>query len=161
MSAVAETLTYVDRWSEEFPTEFEQLDEDEARRRHESGELYTVLLGDPDSPSEYLEIRLEAGYVGVTFLDGDGRNYLAYTFAKEPSDERLFLQQASFREFDEQGKVRKGETYHFKRDGIVFRTRKDYETREAWEGKTEDDVSGNWEPVPEFGRYESIARRDR
>ena len=57
--------------------------------------------------------------------------------------------------------MRSGQAYHFKRDGTVFLREKDYEKREATRGEKQDDVSGNWEPVPEFGRYESIARRER
>jgi hypothetical protein len=33
--------------------------------------------------------------------------------------------------------------------------------RKAERGETRDDVSSNWEPVPEFGSYESIARVER
>jgi hypothetical protein len=161
MSAVAETLTYVDRWSEKWPTEFEELDEDEARRRHDAGELYTVLLGDPESPSAYIEVRLGVGYVGVLFLDENGRNNLTYLFAKDKTDDRLFLQQVSWRDYDEDGKIRNGTSYHFKRDGTIYSEEKDYEKQEAWKGEKQDDVSGNWEPVPEFGQYDSIARRDR
>ena len=41
------------------------------------------------------------------------------------------------------------------------RESKGYEQREATRGEKHDDVSGNWEPVPEFGRYESITRIER
>lgn len=160
MSAV-ETLTYMDRWSERRPTQFEELNEDEARHRHETGELYTVLLGDPESPSAYLEVRLEVGFVGVHFLDGDGRNYLTYLFGKQDGDDQLFREQAIWREYNENGKIRKGEAYIFKRDGTIYLDEKDYEKQQAWEGKKQDDLSNNWEPVPEFGHYDSIARIER
>jgi len=161
MSAVTDTLTYADRWSERWPNEFEELDADEARRRHGTGELYTVILGDAESPDAYLEVRLEAGFVGVYFLDDERRNYLTYLFGKHDGENQLFLEQAIWRTFDGSGNVRSGQAYHFKRDGTVFLREKDYEKREATRGEKQDDVSGNWEPVPEFGRYESIARRER
>ena len=158
METVADTLTYYDRYSERWTGQFEELGEDEARRRHETGDLYTVILGDPESADAYLEVRLEAGFVGVYFLDDDGRNHLTYLFGKQDGEDRLFLEQAIWREFDETGKPRRGQAFHFKRDGTVYLREKDYEKREATRGEKQDDVSGNWEPVPEFGHYESIAR---
>jgi hypothetical protein len=161
MSALADTVVYAERWSERRPDDFDELDPDEARRRHETGELYTAILGDPDAPSAYLEIRLEAGFVGVHFLDADGRNHVSYLFGKRDGEDQLFLEQAIWREFGENDEVRRGQAYVFKRDGTIYLEEKDYATREASRGEKKDDVSGNWEPVPEFGRYESIARVER
>jgi hypothetical protein len=161
MSAVAETVTYAERWLRRRPGDIEELDENEARRRHETGALYTAILGHPESADAYLEVRLEAGFVGVYFLDNEGRNHLTYLFGKLDGEDRLFLEQAITREFDDDGNVRHGKAYHFKRDGTIYLEEKDYENREAFRGEKQDDVSGNWEPVPEFGRYESIARVER
>lgn len=38
--------------------------------------------------------------------------------------------------------------------------RENYATREAERSEKQDDVSGNWEPVAEFGEYDSIARAE-
>jgi hypothetical protein len=160
-AGVADTVTYAERWSKRRPGHFKELDPQEARRRHDVGELYTVILGDPESADAYLEVRLEVGFVGVHFLDEDGRGYVTYLFAKQDGDDRLFLNQASRREFDEDGNVRRGQVYYFERDGTIHFEEKDYEKREAKLGEKRDDVSGNWEPVPAFGRYESIARLER
>ena len=161
MSAVADTITYAERWSERRPDDFDELEPDEARRRHDAGELYTAILGDREAPSAYLEIRLEAGFVGVHFLDEEGRDGVTYLFGRQDGEDQLFLERAIWREFGEDGEVRSGQVYAFKRTGTICLEEKDYESREASRGEKQDDVSGNWEPVPEFGRYESIVRLER
>jgi hypothetical protein len=154
-------VQYAERWLSRRSRPGPPIDADEARRRHEAGELYTAVLGDPERPTAYLDVRLETGYVGVHFLDDGGRPYLTYAFAREPgSDDDLFLQQATYREY-EGGEVVRGDAYYFEPDGRVVKEHKDYARREAERGETRDDVSSNWEPVPEFGSYESIARVER
>lgn len=161
MSAVADTTIYADRWSERWPDTFDELDEEEARRRHESGELYTAVLGDGEARHAYVEVRLEKGFAAVHFLDDEGRNFVTYVFGKQAGDDDMFLERASWRRYGEDGALTRGETYFFKRDGTIQLEEKDYERREATRGEKQDDVSGNWEPVPEFGSYESIARLER
>jgi hypothetical protein len=161
MSAVAETITYAERWSDAAGGPVDELGEDEARRRHESGELYVAVLGGDERPRAYVEARLEKGFVGVHFLDEDGRNTVTYVFGREDDDERMFLQRATWRDFAADGEVARGESYTFKRDGTIYVESKDYVTREASRGEKKDDVSSNWEPVPAFGEYDSIARLER
>jgi hypothetical protein len=161
MSTTHSAVQYADRWLTRRGRPGTALDEGEARRRHEKGELYTVVLGDPGRPSAYLDVRNEAGFVGVHFLDDAGRPYLTYTFARDPdSDDDLFLEQATYREYAGDEVVR-GDAYYFEKDGTVVKEHKDYAEREAERGETRDDVSSNWEPVPEFGSYDSIARVER
>jgi hypothetical protein len=161
VSTVTDTVTYAERWLDGRPDDVERIDEDEARRRHESGELYTAVLGDPSAPRAYVDVRLEKGFVGVHFLDDEGRDYATYLFGKQKGDDELFLEQAIWREFSSGTEVRRGEAYIFKRDGTIHLDVVDYVQQEAQEGKKQDDVSGNWEPVPEFGQYDSIARLER
>jgi hypothetical protein len=158
---MTDTVTYAERWLDGRPDEVEELDDAEARSRHESGELYTAILGDRESPRAYVDVRLEKGFVGVHFLDDDGRNHVTYLFGKGDGDDRLFLEQAVWRQFDDDGEVARGDAYYFKRDGTIHLESKDYVNRTAERGDKHDDVSGNWEPVPEFGDYESIARLER
>jgi hypothetical protein len=161
MSTAADTVTYAARWSEPVGGPVDELDEDEAQRRHEAGELYTAILGDGMTPRAYVEVRLEKGFVGVHFLDDDGRNFATYLFGKQADDDALFLERATWREYDEDGELVRGEAYFFKPDGTIHVESKDYVEREASRGDKRDDVSGNWEPVPEFGRYESVTRLER
>jgi hypothetical protein len=161
MSTTRSGVQYADRWLTRRGRPGAPLDADEARRRHEEGKLYTVVLGDPERPTAYLDVRNETGFVGVHFLDDAGRPYLTYHFARDPgSDDDLFLEQATYREYEGDEVVR-GDAYHFEPDGKVVKEHKDYVQREAERGETRDDVSSNWEPVPEFGSYESIARVER
>src|SRR6266496_2824983 len=107
-------LQYAERWSSLRDGPIGPLDPKEARRRHEAGELYTVVLGDPERPTAYLDVRLEAGFVGVHFFDDTGRGYLTYVFARDPaSDDDLFLQEVTYREF-EGDEVALGDAYFFK-----------------------------------------------
>lgn len=161
MSTTHSAVQYADRWLTRRGKPGAPIDEDEARRRHESGKLYTVVLGDPERPAAYLDVRNETGFVGVHFLDDAGRPYLTYHFARDPnSDDDLFLEQATYREYVGDEVVR-GDAYTFAPDGRVVKEHKDYLLHEAERGETRDDVSSNWEPVPEFGSYESIARVER
>src|SRR4051794_23963087 len=98
MSAVADTITYAERWSDLAGGPVDELDEDDARRRHDSGELYVAVLRDDDgAPSAYLEVRLEKGYAAVHFLDEEGRNHATYVFGREEGEDRMFLQRATWR----------------------------------------------------------------
>jgi len=161
MSTTHSSVQYADRWLSRRGKPGRAIDVDEARRRHETGELYTVVLGDQERPTSYLDVRLEAGFVGVHFFDDAGRPYLTYHFARDPnSGDDLFLEQVSYREYEGEEVVR-GDAYYFKPDGTVVKEHKDYVRRDADRGETRDDVSSNWEPVPEFGSYESIARLER
>jgi hypothetical protein len=161
MSTTRSAVQYAERWLSRRGRPGPPLDPEEARRRHEAGELYTVVLGDPERPTAYLDVRLEAGFVGVHVLDDARRPYLTYLFARDPnSDDDLFLEQVTYREYDGDEVVR-GDAYYFERDGKVVKEHKEYVRREAERGETHDDVSSNWEPVPEFGSYESIARVER
>ena len=101
MSTTHSSVQYAERWLSRRSRPGPAIDADEARRRHEAGELYTAVLGDPERPTAYLDVRLETGYVGVHFLDDAGRPHLTYAFAREPgSDDDLFLQQATYREYE-------------------------------------------------------------
>jgi len=161
VSTVTDTVKYAERWLDGRPDDVEEIDDEEARRRHASGQLYTAILGDPSAPRAYVDVRLERGFVGVHFLDDDGRDYVTYLFGKQKGDDRMFLEQATWREYGTGDDVRRGENYIFKRDGTIHIDVVNYENRERQGGDKEEDVSGNWEPVPEFGEYESVARLER
>jgi hypothetical protein len=156
-----DSVTYAERWSDLVPGPVDDLDDEQARQRHESGELYTAILSDGFTPRAYLEVRLEVGFVAVHFLDDERRNHVTYVFGREKGEDQLFLQRATWREFGADSQVARGQTFYFKRDGTIYLEEKDYERREATRGEKQDDVSGNWELVPAFGRYESIARLER
>lgn len=86
-------VSYFGRWNAQYREAVDALTEDEARRRHERGELYAVVLGDPAQPWAYVDVRLEVGYVSVHVLDGDLRPAATYRFSREEGerDDDLFL----------------------------------------------------------------------
>jgi hypothetical protein len=163
-----EVLCYAERWSRHEHEPLGPLAEAKARKRHEQGKLYTVVLGDRKTgrPYAFIEVRLEVDFVGVTFLDAQLRDFFDYLFGRPPGEEGpgpLFLEQASYREYidDESDELATGTVYYFGTDGIVQVEKEDFVKGEVESYKVRDDVSGNWEPVPAFGDYASIVRFER
>jgi len=119
-----------------------ELDADEARRRHDAGELYYAVLGEP--PCAKVAVRLGAEFVSVEALDADGRPVEWRRF--EPTAGGLVL-----------AEVRRGiEQVRFREDGLRIRTR----THD--DGRVESELA--WcrmesRPPLVFGEYESLADR--
>lgn len=67
-------IAYCERWNPVLEMPFSPMGEAEARSRHEKGELYTALLGDPAAPEAMVDVRLETGYVATHFFDDCLRN---------------------------------------------------------------------------------------
>jgi hypothetical protein len=157
------TIAYAERWSSRRGGVVRPLDREEARRRHESGQLYVAVIAGEERVLAYLEVRLEAGFVGVHVVDERLRDGLVYLFARNPdSDDDLFLEQVQRNEYVDSGdELARSETYLFSKDGSVKVEKADFATREVERYELRADVSSNWEPVPEFGRYESITRVER
>jgi len=111
-----------------------------------------------------VEMRLETGYSSVIFMDEYGRDTLDYTFTLINGS--LFLETATSYEYGD-SQERGGyadadrvESYEFTTGGIIRRT-VEVDGDESRESRDGVDVAGNWEPVPEFGAYDGLARRDR
>ncbi len=161
VAAIAATLpaTYCERWNDVLNQPFQPMSEAEARRRHETGQLYSVLLGDPAAPQALVEVRLETGYVAVDFFDDRLRRFVDYVYGER--DGRLFFKSTSERRWDRKGSLRAAQSYDFKPDGHVYVTKLDAvrnmeETYEQW--ATVDD---NWEEIPAFGDYSGVLRIER
>lgn len=138
------------------------LDVETARQRHERGELYAAILGDPEHPWAHLNVRLEVGYVDVTFLDEQLHEDLSYTFTREPeSAGDLFLEQATLTSYDDSGEISHDEHYIFEWPNITHVRKRDYTANEQETYSVEADLAQNYEPAPAFGEYQSIARRER
>jgi hypothetical protein len=143
------------------------LDEPEARRRHEAGQLYTVVVGDEEPPEAYLDVHLALGFVGVMFLDDQARPELSYGFWTEAHrpprpGELLFLQHVGISTYAEDADVLEiYETLQFDPRGkvVVTRDHKRVQVRETREQTVA--VDAHWEPVPAFGNYARILRRER
>lgn len=150
-------MTYGVQWNHLKGELDNMLDETEARRRHESGLLYTAVIDRPGS-TVLVEVRLEAGYIGVWFLDELGRRILWYAF-KKMDDGRLFMTQTKLLNYEDPTLT---ETYFFKPDGTVMRDRNASPGMETMERKLSvAELEAMYEPVPSFGQYHSITRRER
>jgi hypothetical protein len=153
-------LTYCNGWSYLRKRPGEILSEEQAKRAHEDGTLYSVLVGDPERPDCLIHVRFEVGYVGVNFFDSELRVYLSYDFDKQP-DDRMFLSAATTREFGgNSGNPSLLAIYRFFPDSRVL-MRREYSDGHAEDAKSFTDVSGNWEAMPSFGKYDSLIRVER
>jgi len=167
-------FSYAEKWSRSYKEAIHPLTEVQARKRHEtrysevvrkrSGwkkALYTVLIGDPAKPSAFIEI-VSFDSVHVEFLDELLRITGYYQFVMRP-DGRLFMGAAAFSRFDDNGKKPAWNSrFSFKTDGFTMCFEDDpNDPKVAIVTEKRMDVSLNWEPYPEFGKYESIARFER
>lgn len=133
---------------------------DEARALYDRRETHTALVLNGGQP--YAMLESHADFVGVTFFDQHVRDYLTYGF-RELAPGRLFLEQATYREYDGARRDSSTQTiYLFKPDGEI---RIDIDHFDKGLQDTgiprQVDVSGNWEPYPAFGEYAGLLQTDR
>lgn len=152
-------IAYCERWNSVLEMPFNPMGEGEARSRHEKGELYTALLGDPAAPEAMVEVRLETGYVATHFFDDCLGNVFSYIY--DERDGRLFFDSYSERQWDKKGSLRAAEAYDFEPDGHVYVSKLDAvtnmeETYEQWAT-----VADNWEDIPAFVDYSGVLRVER
>jgi len=156
-----EKASYCKKWSRWEKKPIQPWDAVKAGRAHKNGKLYTVLMGEPQKPTCFLEVRLEVGFVGVSFLDDNLREYLCYNF-KNIEDGKMFLTMATHREYvGDSDDVCGATLYYFKPNGEVITEVANLLDNTTKEAKQILDVSRNWEPVPAFGSYEGITRKER
>jgi hypothetical protein len=158
--------TYCEQWNNLTETPMTPLTPEQAQARHASGALYTAVASpaEQSAPILRVEMRLETGYASVIFMDEYGRDTLDYTFTLINGS--FFLETAtsySYGDSQERGgyaDADRTETYEFTTGGVIQRTVEE-EGTESHESRQGADVSSNWEPVPDFGAYASLIRRER
>jgi hypothetical protein len=143
----------------------------EARRRHEAGEGYYVLLGeDADHPDVVIRVEPKMVIVEVVWLDQLNRDVFSEVFVPDKFAGRddLFLEQVRAGTYapGEPPPVEKvtAEAYFFDPDGKVYASREDADgvVEDAEDQLSAQDVELFLvEPRPEFGHWESLIRRDR
>ena len=160
-------LTYCKLWNSNRKKLIDVWSEAEAREAHNKGEPYCVLLGDPKKPFYSLDVKLEAKFVRVSGFDEEVRVALVYDF-RELKRGQMFLETAHYRKFDgdayfegDKANITEIETFYFYSDGRVVIVLADHVKNTTRRAEQVIDVSKNWEPTPEFGDYESIARLER
>lgn len=145
------------------------LSEADARARNATGEQFIAVVREKaGSQPALVTVSGENDVITVTFRDRHGRQNLKYWFGKVDDDERLFLRTVMFWEYPSddpklrQSDATKVEDTSFRPDGYVKRVVMDSveQVKETTEYNSVP-VADNWEPVPEFGNYWSIARRER
>jgi hypothetical protein len=153
-------VTYCERWNNKQKKPIFPLSAEEARGRHESGELYTAVLGDRETPT-LVEVFLREGYVGVRWLEPLGKDALRYAFRR--IEDRLFLSEVAINTLNTDGKVIEAESTLIKPDGTIEVSVFDNVNRtvKPSEPKAGNDVTAMWEAIPQFGDYASITRRER
>lgn len=143
--------------------------EEEARDRHQRGELYSHLTLDDDGGlRRKVQIkRGDGGYAHVVHYDPQGRVVVDNTFSGS-DDGRLFLSTAHWQHFpDAQAEAPdRFQQVKFTRDGGMEISYREpgmpaLERLRARNPLTSEQMEALWEPVPEFGDYESIARVER
>lgn len=134
--------------------------EAQAKDAHDNGRTYTVLVDSIQRP--FCVIDVTKKFIGVGFLDENLREALEYHF-QEVSPGQMFLTMAVHREFDgDTDKVAKGTRYTFTQDGKLQIRRETFLPQHDLEvAHGQADVSGNYEAVPEFGKYEAFMRMER
>lgn len=153
----------------------EPYSEDEARARYAAGQRVTLLVGDLDKPEQVAEIELGGRVCDVAWLDALQRPELQYVFAVRedggpdwPQDQ-LLLEQVRIREYDHDERPpddtpSRTESYHFKPDRRYFGRRQagPGADLEETEGVLDPDAFAvQLEPVPAFGAWDSLLRRER
>lgn len=132
----------------------------QAKDAHDNGRNYTVLVDSIERP--FCVILVMANGIAVDFLDESLRKALSYQF-QVVAPGRLFLSMAVHREFDGDGdKVASGTSYGFTEDGKVRIDREIFLPAHRLEvANSQTDVSANYAPAPEFGKYEEFMRMER
>lgn len=158
-------ITYCEVWSNELRSATDVITPDKARARDEAGESYCVVLGDTTSPDAVIEVVPENDYINVSFIDGEGRPYMAYGFEKF-DEKTFFMDEVVVWSYPEgardESEANRVESLEYRPDGYGKHTVDDdsSETIQVTE-RTEVPLRQNWEPAPQFGQWSSIARKDR
>ena len=150
----------------------EEYGEAEARRRHEAGETYTVLVGnDSENPDVVIEVEPNLVTIEVTWLDELKREVFSEIFARSeiPGRDVLLMEQVHFWTYEPGTRPPAAEKVTSEAF-FIHPDRKLYGSRELTPGvveKSEKTLSEEEfervyiEPLPEFGKWESLIRRDR
>ena len=161
-------VTYCFKWNARRNRPGVPLSEAEAQARDAAGDEYTAVLPQPGSSHPVLvSVVWKNDYVGVAFIDEYGRKYMQYSFYKK-NETSLFLTNVFIWTYPNNdpkllfGDAVKQEEIQYREDGYVRRIVIDKaqavkDIREYSDVPVDD----NWEPIPTFGDYRSIGRKER
>ena len=155
-------INYYKKWFDAENRPLSPIDEDEARRRHLSGDPYIAVI---DQPRRCV-VDLAGDWVSVLFLDERDRMYVVYDFFRQENDpETVFLNCVRYLTYDGDNDD-ETENYcaAFKLDGRMFLTKARHEkdgSTVTEEKVTKVDLSPNWDKFPKFGEYSAITKFER
>lgn len=150
------------------------MTEAEARRRFASDDdddwfsVAAFAEGVPDDgiPEYVMELLPKAEYVNVQFFDPSRSLRFVYGFRKH--GDAIFLDNIVEYTYPDDGMQRRVsessvmESLSYRPDGLVHQQKEDSSKSTVEEADYRDvDVSSHWEPIPEFGQWDAIARFDR
>lgn len=158
-------VTYCELWSDQLHEPTGIMSQEDAHALDRQGEPYAVVLGAPTSPEAVVEVAWKNAHLGVWFIDENGRRHLHYSFTKV-DDIRLFLSTITSwtypdgAEFLFEASV--VETVTFREDSYMRREIDDSSKNNVNVSEYSDvPIETNWEPVPTFGNWASVARYNR
>ena len=158
-------VTYCEQWNDRLRAPAGERSEEEARRLDAAGELYSVVLGDPSSPDAEVQVYWKNSVLTVSFMDKSARRHVKYVFRKM-DEKRLFLTDVTTWTYPEGARfifeATRIEHILFQPDGYSHKRVDDKSSDNIEISEYRDvPVDANWEPVPEFGDWESVTRYQR
>jgi hypothetical protein len=153
-------ISYFTHWDRDNKVAKGKLTEKEAIKFHKNKDKYYAIIDDPDRPTHFIEI--EGDFYAVGFYDEILREYLTYAFQASGKEGFLFLTDVIFRDYhQDSGHRTSASAYHFSQNGTAHVTNTDYIENESEEFDVMYDSDKNYEPIPEFGKYDSLLRTER
>jgi hypothetical protein len=155
-------VTYCELWSDQPAS---PMSEAAARELNGRGEPYTVVVGATAAPAAVIQVCWKNAYLGVSFKDIRGRTDLQYSFTRV-DDERLFLTAVTSWHYPDGARFEfeadRIESCAYRPDGYASRLVDESGSEHVEVSEYLDSpVDANWEPVPAFGQWASVARYDR
>lgn len=139
--------------------------EEIVRKNHKDGLMYEVtVLDNLDMPINYLAIVHENDFIGISFLDDAGREYLKYHFDEVESKKKLFLEEVWYRKYSgDKDEMDYYIHFVFDKEGNVAYRKYDEINKKIidFESNRPFDVRGLYEDYPEFGEYENLIKSER
>lgn len=158
-------VTYCELWSAHLRAPVGQMSEQTARKLDSQGKPYNVVIGDPSAPDSEVQVRWKNAYLSVSFIDDAGRTHAKYDFRKT-DEQRLFLSEVTVWTYPEGARLKseaaRVEDILFKPNGYS-RKRVNDSSSDNIEISEYTDISmdSNWEPIPQFGEWDSVIRYER
>jgi len=131
---------------------------------HEKGCQYELSIF--EDHEIFCHLVLFKDFMKVNFIDGNGRLYLIYLFSPSKKHcDRFFIREVWYYNYTSESNSEESYRLHFvfDEDGNVSYRKYDEVNKKFfdYESKEPSDISGLYEPYPEFEKYASLIRLER